>query len=60
MTRDPLKNEKKKSEANIQPSLPKTSLVNKEFIIWKKDFALLRIKIDLFVSRSGRESQLCL
>lgn len=35
------------------------SLVNKIFIIHQKDFALIRIKNDLFLSRARTESQLC-
>lgn len=35
-------------------------LVNEGFIIKQKDFALIRIKNDLFILRVEKESQLCL
>ena len=32
-------------------------LANKEFTIWQKDFSVLRMKNDLFISRERKESQ---
>ena len=42
----------------IQPSY-RACVVKKWFIIPQKDFALLRIKKELFISRAGKESCVC-
>ena len=55
-----IKLKKKKRKRPISSHLDLTSLVNKRFMIQKKSFDTIRIKNDLFISRAGREVELCL
>ena len=55
-----IKLKKKKRKRPISSYLDLTSLVNKRFMIQKKSFDTIRIKNDLFISRAGREVELCL
>ena len=48
----------KKNEAYVHLSWP-SMRGQKGFIIQQRDFALLRIKNELFISRAGRESCVC-
>ena len=48
----------KKNEVYVHPSWP-SMRGQKGFIIQQRDFALLRIKNELFISRAGRESCVC-
>ena len=48
----------KKNEVYVYPSWP-SMRGQKGFIIQQRDFALLRIKNELFISRAGRESCVC-
>ena len=48
----------KKNEAYVHLSWPSMH-GQKGFIIQQRDFALLRIKNELFISRAGRESCVC-
>ena len=48
-----------KKERGLCPSILTEHACQKGFIIQQRDFALLRIKNELFISRAGRENCVC-